>query len=519
MFIEERILLEKTLQTENLPQNTREVIKRSISKFRQLERIQEESERRYFDVFNSMIDPIHVIDRNMCFELLNKAFQKWNEELGLDTNAIGESIKMVFPFLSDEAIDEYHQIFRTGKTLSLERADVEDKTHYSIQKIPIFESASLEPKVARIVTVIRDITQHKQTLQALQESEEKYRVLITNMGEGVWVSDIDNKTIFVNPALVKMLGYTEEELFGRSVTEFLSSESLLKFKEVNNQRFTDGIFSSQKYELQFITKSGDIIVAKVAGTALCNEQNELIGSFGVLSDVTQEKKLQELQERFIGITSHELRTPLTIIKGYIDFLKYQPDLSQTKIEEIYWSISNNIQRLNRLIESVHDLAKIRANLFEIIPVSVNLPEFITEVKKQIQILYPDKIVFIDFNSSESIEQTITFDKDRIIQVLENLVDNAVKNSPTDQPVNVAINLYNDVLNISVQDFGAGIPNPHLFQLFQPFSHIPSQYSDKGAGLGLYIVKVIVEAHGGSIELITLENKGCNFSITIPSKKA
>ncbi|MFX0173096.1 MAG: PAS domain S-box protein [Candidatus Hodarchaeota archaeon] len=508
--------MEKTLESENVSPSTREVIKRSIAKFKQLERIQEESERQYFDVFNSMIDPIHVIDRDMRFALLNKAFQKWNKDLGLDTNVLGKSIREVFPFLSEGAMDEYHQIFKTGEILSLERTSEENKNYFSIQKIPIYESGSLEQKVTRIVTVIRNITKHKETLQALQESEEKYRSLITTMGEGVWVSDIDNKTILVNPALVDMLGYTKEELLDRSVTEFLSPESLLKFKKVNNHRFIEGIFSSTKYELQFIKKSGDTIVTKVVGTPLHNEQNEIIGSFGVLSDITQEKKLQELQERFIAVTSHELRTPLTIIKGYFDFLRHQPDISQNKIDEIYSSISNNIQRLNRLVESVHDLAKIQANIFEIIPESINLPEFITEVKKQIQILYPEKIVFIDFNSSENIEQTVTFDKDRIIQVLENLVDNAIKNSPIEKPVNVSINLYADVLNISVEDFGAGIPNAHLFQLFQPFSHIPSPYSDKGAGLGLYIVKVIIEAHGGSIELITQENKGCIFSITIPA---
>ncbi|PWI46496.1 hypothetical protein CEE45_16485 [Candidatus Heimdallarchaeota archaeon B3_Heim] len=464
-------------------------------------------------VLNAMVDPVHVIDRNLKFIFFNNAFKKWNAHLGYKTQVIGEKLTDIFPFLSARPLAEYEYIFKTGKAMAIpERTNYKREGFYNIQRIPIVDETS--SKVTHIVTILRDITQNVTILEALKESERKYRSLIQTMGEGVWVTDKLDRTILVNSTLLNMLGYSEGELLGRTVTEFISPEYLDIFKEVCEQRLSEEVTAST-YELVFLTKNGLTVHTRVAGTALYNEEkNELIGSVGVISDISSEKRFQQLQERFIGVTAHELRTPLAIISGYLELLQKDPSITQEH-QEIYDAMFNNASRLQQLVQSVHDLTAIQANVFTVNPTKTNLNDFVIQFKMQIKMLYPDRLLVIDEqNINDQIE--ILIDTDRITQVLENLVDNAAKNSPNNSIISIVVSHLENSLHIMVQDEGTGISNQILFQLFQPFSHIPTEYSRRGTGLGLYIIKSIISAHNGTMSVITQENKGSCFTITIPN---
>ena len=463
-------------------------------------------------VFNSMKEPVHIIDRNFRIVLFNDSFKKWSETFGYSTDVIGKKLTAVFPFLSERPLAEYNRIFETGERMNIEdRTDNRKEDYYDIQRIPIFDIKT--GKVTHIVTILRDVTQNVLNVEALKESELKYKSLVQTMGEGVWVTDKADKTIHVNPTLVKMLGYSEEEILGREVRDFLSPKSVEIFQEISKQRLT-GAVPASKYELKFLTKNGLILHTRIAGTSLFNENNEFVGSFGVISDISEEKRFQQLQERFIGVTTHELKSPLTILTGYMELLQNKNSISEELLSEIYRSMENTIQRLVQLVQSVHDLNAIQVNAFTVNPRSTNLNAFISEFKEQIQILYPNRLVLIDELSIDD-STYVRMDSNRINQVLENLVDNAIKNSADDQYVSVIFRNLNENLVISVLDFGTGIPNEQIFHLFQPFSHRPTEFSQRGTGLGLYIVKSIVSSHNGIIEVLSQENSGTCFTIILP----
>ena len=234
----------------------------------------------------------------------------------------------------------------------------------------------------------------------------------------------------------------------------------------------------------------------------------------MISDISEEKRFQQLQERFIGVTTHELKSPLTILTGYMELLQNKNSISEELLSEIYRSMENTIQRLVQLVQSVHDLNAIQVNAFTVNPRSTNLNAFISEFKEQIQILYPNRLVLIDELSIDD-STYVRMDSNRINQVLENLVDNAIKNSAVDQYVSVIFRNLNEKLVISVLDFGTGIPNEQIFHLFPPFSHKPTEFSQRGTGLGLYIVKSIVSSHNGIIEVLSQENSGTCFTIILP----
>ncbi|WP_455140660.1 PAS domain S-box protein [Candidatus Hodarchaeum mangrovi] len=160
------------------------------------------------------------------------------------------------------------------------------------------------------LVIVYDITKMKEVLKELKESEARYRTLITTALEGVWVTDLENKTLYVNPALEKLLGWTLEEMRERHVEEFLSPLSKEFFDKKVKERYVNGIPSST-YELTFLRKDGTQVITRVAGTALYNPENELIGSFGLLSDITSEKTAQEDYRKLIefnpeGITLTDL---------------------------------------------------------------------------------------------------------------------------------------------------------------------------------------------------------------------
>jgi len=143
-----------------------------------------------------------------------------------------------------------------------------------------------------IVVFISDFSRLKKEFDRLEENERLYRTIITTASEGVWVTDLENRTLYVNPALERMLGWTQEELIGKRVEEFLSSNSQPLFSQKSKERYTNGI-SSSSYELTLHKKDGTPIKTRVSGTALYDAGNKIMGSFGLLTDITDQALDQE----------------------------------------------------------------------------------------------------------------------------------------------------------------------------------------------------------------------------------
>ncbi|UCG90680.1 MAG: HAMP domain-containing histidine kinase [Candidatus Heimdallarchaeota archaeon] len=166
-----------------------------------------------------------------------------------------------------------------------------------------------------------------------------------------------------------------------------------------------------------------------------------------------------------------------------------------------------------MISNVHDLSKINHRIFSISPEKTDLDEFILDLQEQFSLLYPNRLITINYIRYTK-KPLVSIDQDRVLQILQNLLSNAIKNSPRTSLVTVTIIKKEDVLQISVQDQKAGISFEKLLQLFQPFSYSETQYSAVGTGLGLYIVRTIVEAHGRCIEVQTEEGIGSIFTVRI-----
>ncbi|MBU7039079.1 MAG: PAS domain S-box protein, partial [Theionarchaea archaeon] len=255
-----------------------------------------ESEEQYHTTIDSIGEAIHVVDTNLRIMLFNKAFEDWNRVLGLPTDVVGKTLFEVFPFLPDKVKEELDQVFTTGKMLitteSTRIGDVEFITE--TRKIPITE----EGKVTRVITVIQDITERKKAEEELRESEEKFRTLFENQGVGIALIKLDipprEKALILesNSALQKFLGYTEEELRMRVVTEFSHPEELER--DIGRlEELIAGKTNSLKVEKRFIRKDGEIVWGYLTVSLLRDAHGMPTYVIVSVQDTTEHKKAEE----------------------------------------------------------------------------------------------------------------------------------------------------------------------------------------------------------------------------------
>ncbi|MHA2245139.1 MAG: PAS domain-containing sensor histidine kinase [Candidatus Hodarchaeales archaeon] len=482
----------------------------------------------YQDVLDSIINGVWVTDENDTISYANKG-------MGIIAGISPEEIvgNRVLIDFSEKTLKYFRQHFlKAKKTLK--------PVHY--KNVPVvtpadrlsYQSGWLIPRKRDnlyngMICSVDDVTDRKQAEIKMQKSEEKFikafysspsLMAITRMEDGLIID--------VNQSFMRTLGYDRDELIGHSTLDLN-----IWVKQEERKKITKSLQDNkrvQNIEVQARTKSGEKRVVLFSGEIIDLEDNKpyliTIASditerlraqeelLKVLTDVSEQKKLRQTQERFVATTSHELITPVTVIKGYIDFLQKYPKQPSQRVEQIYHSLDRNIHRLLLLINNVHSLSKINQDVFSISLSQTDLNEFVRAFQDQCFVLYPSRPILISFRNNGNHDK-VHLDQDRILQVLHNLVNNAVKNSPPTSVIEITLIKHASELQISVQDYGAGISHQNFFKLFSPFTHFHTQYSVTGTGLGLYIVKNIIFAHGGSIEVLSQEQFGSSFTIKLP----
>ncbi len=247
------------------------------------------------------------------------------------------------------------------------------------------------------------------------------------------------------------------------------------------------------------------------------EDQSVMGIVAIFNDITEIRSIERMKTAFVSTVSHELRTPLTSIKGFICTLLQDVDgfYDAETVHEFYVIIDQECDRLTRLISDLLNVSRIEAGrALDLNPGPVNLPDVVSKVVAA-QKSYTNKHEF-----SVQLEDdlpTIVADNDKVDQILTNLTNNAVKYSPKGGTITVSGKQSNGVIQMAVTDQGMGIPKEHIEKLFDRFHRIDNRDTRKvgGTGIGLYLVKHLVEAHGGRIWVESEEGKGSSFIFELP----
>lgn len=328
--------------------------------------------------------------------------------------------------------------------------------------------------------------------------------------------------IFSSQHVIEYANQSAQRLFRKgAMIKGLRLESVLRsfhpvdFLDTYFQNEHD--FGSQQISLQL--QPGKILwfevsCAKIHGLSELNEVSNLL----VLHDITQLKNLEQIRRKFVANVSHELRTPLTIIKGYVEaLLEDNTKLPEETRARFLDKIARNTKRLNMLVEDILTLSRLESTPEEIKPELHSLQEMLEEAIEDYRSRIASKKQKIVLEFDDQIGE-FAFDRLRIQQVFDNLIENAFKHAPefTLIKVNVAYDAMSNMIQCSVSDDGPGVPEKDLPHIFERFYRVDKGRSyDGGSGLGLSIMKHIVQQHNGTVSAESTLKKGTTVHFNLP----
>lgn len=342
----------------------------------------------------------------------------------------------------------------------------------------------------------------------LEYERARLTAILDSMGEGL-IYDEKLRTLYINRALTEMTGYHIDEWHG--YLDFLKSahtspqESALFTKRIFDAVARSGIWRG---ELVLRRKDGSEFDAGLTVTSVAGEDGHPLGAVTIIRDISQDKALQAQKSRFVANASHELRTPITNIKTRLYLLERQPD----RREEHLAVIINVVERMRRLVEQLLDLSRFERGSIILRLQEMRVQELIAHVIKLQQPEAEQKRIQLAAEMPE-VPLVIRADRDRIEQVLTNIITNAINYTPEGGRVRVRVQAAEQVV-IEIEDTGIGIPHEFLQHVFQPFFRV-SESRVKGTGLGLNISKEIIELHHGEIAVHSEIGMGSRFSIMLP----
>lgn len=369
--------------------------------------------------------------------------------------------------------------------------------------------SEVEDKVAEATKEISD----EKDLALFQKGTTE--AVFDNMAGGVVVVDDDGKIIMLNQTAQDLM---EGKRVGETLTDDLRDEHMVVFTRefsAESGGLERDIDVSGDKETEHTLRSSSAIIQDKKGRP--------VGIVTSLNDITRQKELMRMKENFVSSVSHELRTPLAIIKQNLSILLegIAGDINE-KQGKVLFLAKKNVDRLSRLVNDVLDFSKFRAGRMKLNPEESDLEELLNEVVETYKGWAEEKGVMIG-SAHAGFYPLMIFDRDKIMQVVTNLVSNSIKFTNRGGKIEV-ISRFKALsaggrgsLLVSVRDTGAGIGCEDLEKIFDEFYQAKGNTSTgaKGTGLGLPISKKIIELHGGKIRVESEDGEGSSFSFSIP----
>ncbi|GMR04256.1 MAG: hypothetical protein BMS9Abin23_0147 [Thermodesulfobacteriota bacterium] len=329
--------------------------------------------------------------------------------------------------------------------------------------------------------------------------------VIREMHTGVLVLDVSGVVIYANPFFINSFP-VDGGVEGRPVKEIIKNRALL-----DRVGGCLGSPSCESVELEVSEGARFFNVRIMPFKEDCSRSLLLF-----LRDVTEEKRVETIKKDFVANVSHELRTPLASIKGYSETL-LDGDMDAERRSEFLRIIDRHATRMSRIIDDLLILSRLETQQFSMVSTPVDLKDIITSTVKGFEKQARDREVRLTTNIPEGLP-CVSGDRDRLEQVVVNLLDNAIKYTPAGGKVSVSAAKENGRVRVDITDTGIGIPEDDMPRIFERFYRVDKARSRDigGTGLGLAIVKHIIQGHDGKIHVESTPGAGSTFSFSIAS---
>ena len=354
--------------------------------------------------------------------------------------------------------------------------------------------------------------------RARQEKEQLEAILFYS-ADGILTVDRQLRITSFNPAMEHLTGWRMPEVLGRFYYDVLrpkdpQGNELGLHNDPLLQAFaTSGPIVDR--EMMITTKDGQHVDIGVTASAVRSPHGEPLSGVLNLRDITRIRENEQLRSTFMSIISHELQTPIAIIKGYASTLRREDaKWDEQTIRGRLEAIEEESDRLHHLVANLLQASRIQAGGLKMDPGLLDLGEMTRKVVRKFAARSPHHTLRVHFPENLP---TVWADRERIEEVLLNLLDNAVKYSPNASQIRIEGQVADEAIIVSIGDKGMGIPLREQGRIFDRFQRVDNaaSRSTQGAGLGLYICRAILEAHGGSIWVESELGKGSTFSFSLP----
>jgi two-component system phosphate regulon sensor histidine kinase PhoR len=374
------------------------------------------------------------------------------------------------------------------------------------QTVPVVgtdEIAALGVALNRTAVALRE------KIERLGDEQAKVRTILDGMIEGVVALDDRGRLLLLNPAARAMFGVEQGIPEGRSFLEVIRQKGLLDL--VDEVRATA---APARHEIELGPPVNRLVAARGVPLGLGPGAP---GVLLVLNDVTELRRLERVRSEFVANVSHELRTPLTCIKGYLETLLDGALEDSAHARRFLEVAGTHAERLDRLIDDLLELSNIESGRVTLVPVRLDLDEVVAGMAA----MFERRTVQNRLTLVRAVRPglAVRADRDRLVQILVNLVDNAVKFTSEGGQIRIEAALGSDGrVEITVRDTGVGIPSTDLPRITERFYRVDRTRSREvgGTGLGLAIVKHLVQAHGGELRIESALGSGTAVSFTLPA---
>jgi len=506
-------------------------ISRDISDRKEAERRLEESEQRYRSLFEYNPAAVYSLDLEGRYTSVNAHMEKLTgfrkQEL------LSMSYKPLVHPRDMEAVAERFELAKTGVPQNYETRVIH-KDGYpvicGVTNVPIV----VDGQIVGVYGIANDITERKQYIEQIEKLSNQQAMLLNSVSEGIYGLDRQARTVFINPAGLRMLGYRQEEVLGRQShalfhhtrpdgTPYPPEECPIR------RTLRDGQPQSVSEEV-FWRKDGSSFLVEYRVNPIY-DNGEIQGAVVVFNDVTDEREIVRAKEsaeradraksEFLAMMSHEIRTPMNGIIGMTDLLlDTELDGEQREYAEI---INASSESLLRIINDILDFSKIEAGKMELEDEPFDIRAELGGVVELFESRAEEKGLELALDVDPGLPRYVQGDSSRFRQVMLNLVGNAMKFTEKGK-IRVSASCPDEGgerrrMVFAVRDTGIGIPADKLPELFQSFSQLHPAINRKygGTGLGLAISRKLAELMGGVIEVESAEGMGSTFRFVLPVK--
>ncbi len=417
----------------------------------------------------------------------------------------------------DEIGDLSRTMDKMAKSIISSRLEIDAKVEEQTKQI-VQKDTDLENKQKAMINVLEDIKDEKEKLAKIADDLEKFQLAVDGVSDHIVITDPEGIIIYMNDAAARITGFSIDycmgkksgspDLWGGNMPKEFYADFWNTIK-VKKQPFS-GVFENKR-------KNGQKYEAAASVTPILGENNEVKYFVGIERDVTKEREVDKAKTEFVSLASHQLRTPLSAINWYTEMLLDGDAGKLNKDQTDYLNqVYSSNQRMVDLVNSLLNVSRLDLGTFIVEPEKLDITKISTDVVKEMAPMVNKKKQKIVENYSSELTM-INADPKLTRIILQNLLSNAVKYTQNDGEISVSIKNKGDrKIEIKVEDNGMGIPAAQQDKIFTKLFRADNVKSSdtEGTGLGMYIVKSIIEQVGGSIEFSSQENKGTVFTVDL-----